>query len=483
MRGRMTSNLFGGLAAPGDSSDDSTARVLDIGRRSARVTGAAVDLRGLGVVHLLVGIDVLAWIVATSAVGVFRLGFFVLLVGIVSLNAVGGLYAPRLSMSVLDEVPSLVGRALAVGAVVTSIRLVAGDGVGVRILHVALLFSAVAVLSRAGAYRLVRRWRAAGLVAHPTLIIGAGHVGGWVADILQEHPGYGLRPVGFLDGDPLLTSEQRSLPVLGDANELAVVLRKYGVRDVVVAFSGDRESAFVDILRTCDRFSCEIFYVPRLYELGAAGGHIDHIWSLPLARLPRAPFRSWTWSLKRAFDVAASGLAILVLAPVLVACALAVRLYVGPVLFRQVRVGLDGREFELLKFRTLTPADETESASNWNIAADDRLTGIGRFLRATSLDELPQLLNILRGDMSVVGPRPERPFFVREFTDRFPRYISRHRVPAGLTGWAQIHGLRGDTSIEDRARFDNHYIENWSLWLDIKIILRTVAQVTRASGG
>ena len=478
----MTSDVVRDLAAP-DGPQATAARVLEIGRRSERAALASVQVRGLGVVHLLVAMDLVAWVAAVVLLGEFHVGFFALLAGILVLYAVGGHYAARLDLSVLDELPSLIGRALTAGAVVTSIRLVAQEEVGTRILNVAAGTAALSVLGRAGTYTLVRSLRRSGVVAHPTLVIGAGQVGGWVVDVLQRQPEYGLRPVGFLDGDPLLGPSQRSLPVLGSSDELALVLKRHKIRNVVVAFTADRESHFVDILRTCDRFSCEIFYVPRLYELGAAGIDAEQIWSLPLVRLRRAAFRSFTWRLKRGFDVAVSATALLAFAPVMLALALAVRLRVGPVLFRQVRVGLDGREFELLKFRTLTPVTEHESASHWNIASDARLTAVGRFLRRTSLDELPQLLNILRGDMSIVGPRPERPFFVRQFTDRFPRYMSRHRVPAGLTGWAQIHGLRGDTSIEDRARFDNYYIENWSLWLDIKIIIRTVAQVAKASGG
>jgi lipopolysaccharide/colanic/teichoic acid biosynthesis glycosyltransferase len=152
------------------------------------------------------------------------------------------------------------------------------------------------------------------------------------------------------------------------------------------------------------------------------------------------------------------------------------------VLFKQLRVGIDGRGFELLKFRSMKPATDLESETKWNIGDDERVGRVGRFLRRSSLDELPQLWNILRGDMTLVGPRPERPHFVAQFTESHPRYTARHRVPAGLTGWAQVHGLRGDTSIEDRARFDNFYIENWSLWLDVKIIFWTVAQIVRGTG-
>ncbi|MDX6223139.1 MAG: hypothetical protein QOD91_2193, partial [Frankiales bacterium] len=228
----------------------------------------------------------------------------------------------------------------------------------------------------------------------------------------------------------------------------------------------------------------EIFFVPRLFEMHHISRDMDQVWGLPLVRLRRAAFRTFSWRLKRLMDVLASGFALFLLSPLMAAIALAVRFEGGPgIIFRQERVGLDGRPFQVMKFRSLKPVDADESQTKWNIAHDDRLGPIGRILRKTSLDELPQLINILRGDMTLVGPRPERPHFVAQFTESFPRYTARHRVPAGLTGWAQVHGLRGDTSIEDRARFDNYYLENWSLWADVKIILRTVASVVRGSGG
>ena len=175
--------------------------------------------------------------------------------------------------------------------------------------------------------------------------------------------------------------------------------------------------------------------------------------------------------------------ALVLLSPLLAVLAIMNRLVDGPgIIFRQNRVGIDGIEFEVLKFRSLRPATETESATNWNIKHDDRVSWFGRFLRRSSLDELPQLWNIVRGDMSLVGPRPERPHFVEEFSDQYSRYSARHRVPCGLTGWAQIHGLRGDTSIRERVRYDNYYIQNWSMWLDIKIILRTLTAFMKGSG-
>jgi exopolysaccharide biosynthesis polyprenyl glycosylphosphotransferase len=290
--------------------------------------------------------------------------------------------------------------------------------------------------------------------------------------------------VGFLDSDPLLSPEARPVPLLGGQESLASIIVEFGVQDVIVAFGSAPESEMVDIIRTCDRLDAEIFFVPRLFELHHTSVDMDQVWGMPLVRLRRAAFRTFSWRLKRFVDIVCSGAALLVLAPVLGAIALAVRWEGGPgIIFRQERVGLDGRAFDVLKFRSLRPVDEAESATKWNIAHDDRLGPVGKFLRSTSLDELPQLWNILRGDMTIVGPRPERPHFVATFATTFPRYTARHRVPSGLTGWAQVHGLRGDTSIEDRARFDNYYIENWSLWADVKIILRTVSTVLRRAGG
>jgi len=174
---------------------------------------------------------------------------------------------------------------------------------------------------------------------------------------------------------------------------------------------------------------------------------------------------------------------LLLAAPLIAVCALLVRVEGGPgVIFRQPRVGRNGVIFDCLKLRSLCPADERESATNWSVASDLRMTSVGRFLRRTSIDELPQLWNIIRGDMTLVGPRPERPHFVDKFSSEYDRYAHRHRVQAGLTGLAQVSGLRGDTSIADRARYDNYYIEHWSLWLDVKILIRTFAEVLFARG-
>jgi exopolysaccharide biosynthesis polyprenyl glycosylphosphotransferase len=473
-----------------------TSQPAHVRSRPVRAVGAVVErsrhghltdrtLLRYGVRPFLLLVDVVAWTLAVLLTGSVKGQDLILLGLALVLFATAGLYRSRLTLSALDDLPALMVRSLAAGAATLGLGVAAGMGpADARPLVVGALLGVLVVALRALAYSAVRRTRARGWVAHPTLVLGAGRIGGQLARHLLEHPDYGLRPVGFLDEDPLLAPDERPVPLLGGTESLASVILEFGVADVVVAFGSAPGSQMVEIIRTCDRLDVEIFFVPRLFELHHTSREMDQVWGVPLVRLRRAPFRSVSWRLKRAFDVLVAGVSMLLLSPLMVALALAVRLEGGPgVLFRQERVGLDERPFELLKFRSLRPADESESASLWSISHDERLGPVGRFIRSTSLDELPQLWNILRGDMTIVGPRPERPLFVRRFDEAFPRYTARHRVPAGLTGWAQIHGLRGDTSIEERARFDNYYIENWSLWLDIKIIFRTLAAVLKRSGG
>jgi exopolysaccharide biosynthesis polyprenyl glycosylphosphotransferase len=280
----------------------------------------------------------------------------------------------------------------------------------------------------------------------------------------------------------LLTEQERPVPLLGGYSSLTQVVLEHRVDVVVVTYGSLREPHMVPLLRACDRLACEIYFVPRLYEMHTVTRDTEVLWGVPLVRMRRAAFRTGTWTAKRLTDVLISSITLVVLLPLMVICGLLSRWETGSVLFRQTRIGLDGEPFTLYKFCSMRPAAESEGSTLWNIAGDARLGRIGRLLRSTSLDELPQLFNVLRGDMSLVGPRPERPYFVDEFGRQYPWYTARHRVPVGLTGWAQVHGLRGDTSIADRARFDNFYIENWSLWGDIKILIRTAVQVLRAAG-
>jgi exopolysaccharide biosynthesis polyprenyl glycosylphosphotransferase len=247
---------------------------------------------------------------------------------------------------------------------------------------------------------------------------------------------------------------------------------------------GVSDSDLVATLRSAERTAAEFHVVPRLWEAGAvapAGGNVDDVWGIPIVQLRRPMTRSRDRLVKRCFDVVGASLLLLLTAPLLLALAAAVRLSgPGPILFRQKRVGLDGTLFEILKFRSMHEIEDSDT--RWTVDGDDGVTRVGRVLRATSLDELPQLWNVMRGEMSLVGPRPERPHFADSFAATIPRYDDRHRVRAGLTGLPQVSGLRGDTSIEDRVRMDNAYIEGWSLWSDCTIVLRTVRCVLTGAG-
>ena len=396
-----------------------------------------------------------------------------------SLMALGGLNRSRLSLSVLDDLPRIVGLWL-VGA---GFLLVASEIVIGHVQLRLLLSTLPAIITaRVLAYAIVRSARSRGWATHATVVVGAGSLGRAVVDTLQRHPESGLRPIGFVDSRPQDLLEL-SVPLLGEPAELSDVLVRADTRALIVAHETMADAELVTMLRKCQRQRCEVFVLHRLHEVTHVGDDMDAIGDLPLVRLRRSAYRSMSWRVKRYVDVIAAATALLVLAPLLVVIALAVRRETGKgVIFRQERVGCDGVPFELMKFRSLKPVDDAESQTNWNISTDDRVGPVGRILRKTSLDELPQLFNILRGDMSLVGPRPERPHFVAQFGELYTGYADRHRVPSGLTGWAQVHGLRGNTPIDQRARFDNFYIENWSLYLDLKIILRTTISVFTRPG-
>jgi exopolysaccharide biosynthesis polyprenyl glycosylphosphotransferase len=259
---------------------------------------------------------------------------------------------------------------------------------------------------------------------------------------------------------------------------LGRLIRDEHVTRVLLAYGPFRDATIVDAIRTAARYGVDVEMVPRLYDAGSSPDRpeFENIRGIPLYRLHRAAPHTRSWRAKRLFDIAGSTTMLVLTAPVLFGLALAVRLSSpGPVLFRQVRIGQHGNPFELLKFRSMRA--NADGDDKWNVADDDRVTAIGKIMRRTSLDELPQLWNVLRGDMALVGPRPERPTFVEQFSDEVEGYRTRHRLPVGLTGLAQVHDARGDTPITERARLDNHYIEHWSLWRDVRIVIDTIRVV------
>jgi exopolysaccharide biosynthesis polyprenyl glycosylphosphotransferase len=395
----------------------------------------------------------------------------------------GARYRARLHLSVLDELPALLGRLLTAAAVVATVIAMRHEQESVTtfLVNVSIAIGLV-VAGRVGTTWLVGLGRRRRVTRHSTVLIGGGALAAELAEILRRHPRYGLAVAGFVDDGDHCVAEA-VVPQLGGLAELDGAIRAHGA-DVLLIADGDfAERKLLDIVRTPAAQRCDLLVIPRMHHFAMQTGLGDHIGSIPVYRVRTPNLRGPVHMVKRAFDIAVSALALLVVGPIMALCALAVRIEGGPgVIFRQPRVGRDGAVFQCLKLRSMRPANEIDSATTWSVATDDRVGPVGRLLRRTSLDELPQLWNILRGDMTLVGPRPERPHFVDRFSAEYDRYAHRHRMQAGLTGLAQVSGLRGDTSIADRARFDNYYIEHWSLWLDIKIIIRTFSEVLFARG-
>ena len=405
-----------------------------------------------------------------------------------------GMYSWRLRVSALDDVRAVVAAtALASVSVLTLRILFPGevDDLASQSLRL-LAFSAVYVAAgRVALDWALLRGRRDGELAKPTLIVGAGRIGRLTATRLLDHPELGLRPVGFIDKEPL-DEPGLPAPVLGASWDLERLIEQHGVEHVVITFSTAPSEVLLRELQRCEELGVSVSLVPRLFERVTERLTVDHIGGLPLLSTRRADPKGWQFAVKYLVDRAVAAVLLLLTLPVLAVAALAVRLSVGsPALFRQRRVGLDGREFDMLKLRTMngTPTDG-EADSGWareqlgeqdgpTELPPDRATRVGRFLRALSIDELPQLFNVLVGEMSLVGPRPERSHYVRLFEKKVYRYGDRHRVKSGMTGWSQVNGLRGKTSLSDRVEWDNYYIENWSLWLDVKILLMTVWAVRR----
>ncbi|MGW1517624.1 exopolysaccharide biosynthesis polyprenyl glycosylphosphotransferase [Streptomyces sp. NPDC002287] len=446
--------------------------------------------RGRGPAALLAA-DALAVVVTVAALpaaplppGAMASAAVLLAAAGAALQAQGGLYRPRLAPSALLELPALAGRAAALWCGAAAVLAAAAPE---RALGWNALLTAVClqvVLACAGRGLVHQGWRRSA-VRRPvsTLVVGPGEGAGAVAAALHQRPEYGLRPVGIADTAEPADGESGALPVLATHEDVRRAVIQNSVRCAVFTRPPEADERTAALVRLFHDHGCRLWLADPAGTAKVTGMRLAHptdqLWGHAVQPLLPRPARPLERFAKRAVDSVLAALALLAAAPVMGACALAVRLSDGPgVIFRQERVGLYGRPFTLLKFRTLS-ADPHESATRWTVAGDRRMSPVGSFLRKSSLDELPQLWNVVRGDMSLVGPRPERPFFVAKFTSVHPGYEARHRMPVGITGLAQINGLRGDTSIEDRARFDNHYIDTWSLWQDLWILARTAASFFR----
>ncbi len=311
------------------------------------------------------------------------------------------------------------------------------------------------------------------------LLVGTGDVARMILQKTLHSPQLGYRVVGFVDGEDT-EGDVVGVPILGSQSELARILRENDIQEVVIALPNASHDELLDMISACEAEHANVRIFPDFFQIVASELSIGDLDGLPMLTIRDPGLRGWKLTLKRTIDLVIGSLALIFLSPLMLLVALLIRLgSKGPVFYAQVRVGLDSKPFPILKFRTMLTGAEEGTGPVWTTIDDPRRTRLGEFLRKTSIDELPQLINVLVGDMSLVGPRPERPIFVEQFKQVMPRYMERHKEKAGMTGWAQVNGLRGDTSIVERTKYDLYYIENWSPMFDLKIILRTMVNQLR----
>ena len=327
---------------------------------------------------------------------------------------------------------------------------------------------------------VMRRRFKAGLGLRRVLIAGTGELGRHVADRFLRHSEFGYKIIGFIDE----TNDDsqfgyRGLPLLGSLLDAERLIKEERIDQLYVALPLDQHVNMLKLIEISNRECVDIKVIPDFLQFVTLRARLEELDGIPLINVNDVPLRGFNSAIKRVIDIGCSSAALAILSGPMTIIAAAIRLSSdGPILYRQERMGLDGQPFELLKFRSMYQDAESESGPVWASENDPRRTTIGKFLRRFSLDELPQLWNVLMGDMSLVGPRPERPFFVAQFKNRVPQYMLRHKVKAGITGWAQVNGWRGNTSIEKRIEYDLYYIENWSVALDFKIMWLTIIHLS-----
>ena len=397
-----------------------------------------------------------------------------------------GVYGPHSRRSIVDVLGVVVvTTTLAMMALVTAAFFIGVEADAPHALRLWLFASVTVGLGRAVALLVQRQAHRSGRIGLPTLVVGAGEIGSKLVRNLRAHPEYGFVPIGMLDVQPSPFDDDRGVPLVGSPEELVAVALQMRAEHVILAFSSVSDRVLLAQIRRCEEAGMKVSLVPRLFESLNERVEVSNLGTLPIMSLHRVDPDGWQFRVKYVLDRVVAAVALAVLLPVMLLVAAAVKLTSpGPVFFRQRRVGRDGHVFDLLKFRSMYVAGDNGIAfvprsglAPGGIEGVDRRTPLGRLLRRTFLDELPQLLNVLRGDMSLVGPRPERPEYVELFEAQVRRYGDRHRAKAGITGWAQVHGLRGQTALAERIEYDNQYIDNWSLRMDLRILLLTAATI------
>ncbi|MBW2148598.1 MAG: undecaprenyl-phosphate glucose phosphotransferase [Deltaproteobacteria bacterium] len=388
-----------------------------------------------------------------------------------------GLYAPMRSTSKLRETSKIAQASTVALLIFIALVYFIKEYKFSRLVILYFLLINIALLS---SFRVLLRCvlhfiRRRGYNQRHVLIVGAGDLGQRVLKTIKQTPELGLKVVGFMDQRPDLVGRNlEGIQVLGPIQDIGSTLADGGIDQVVIALPLEDHEVFKEVMRQIDNEMVDIKVVPDLLQFMTLRGGVEELDGLSIISLRDSPLYGWNKILKRMMDIVFATVGIVVLFPLFILIALAIKLTSpGPLLFRQGRMGMDGRVFNILKFRTMRVDAEKETGAVWATRDDPRRTPVGAILRRMSLDELPQLINVLKGEMSLVGPRPERPELIMKFKQTIPKYMLRHKTKAGITGWAQIHGYRGNTSLEKRIECDLFYIQNWSLSLDLKIIMMT----------
>ncbi|MCY4106600.1 MAG: undecaprenyl-phosphate glucose phosphotransferase [Chloroflexi bacterium] len=398
------------------------------------------------------------------------------------------LYHQRRVSSILDMIRSLVGT-LTVGTLVTSAlqefiyknSAFEVDYPRGMFFYIWIISFVILAFGRVSHRLLVLCWRRKGRLLDNLLIIGTGTSSHELINFIDHSPSLGFQVVGVVSNASKLLPKGKfaNIPIIGHYEQLPEIIDRHQIEHVVIALPTEELGQLAKVIGYCRRGRVDIKVFPELFSLMTGEMILDDVGGKRMVSVQDIVLRGWRLSLKRGMDIVGAIFGMILFSPLMMFTSLLIKFQRnGPVFHIQQRMGMDGKPFSMIKFRSMRE-DADVSGPGWTVKNDPRITRLGRLMRRTSWDEMPQLINVLLGQMSLVGPRPEQPYYVREFRQRIPRYMDRHQEKAGMTGWAQVNGLRGDTSISERTRFDLWYVEHWSLWLDFKIILRTLFQIVR----
>ncbi|OGW09606.1 MAG: undecaprenyl-phosphate glucose phosphotransferase [Nitrospinae bacterium RIFCSPLOWO2_12_39_16] len=390
-----------------------------------------------------------------------------------------GLYRPKRTSSYISELFDIVKACSFSVLVLISITFFFRQYEYSRLLFLTFFLMTVSALAmeRVAFRETLRYLRRKGYNLRYALIAGTGELAEDVLKRIELHPDLGIKVTGFLSNpeSPIQNSKVYGIPVIGSYRDIRKIISEKDIDQIIIALPVEQHALTVELLKEIGNEMIDIKVVPDICEFITLRGGIDELDGLPIISLQDTPLYGWNIVIKRGADIIFSIAILIISSPLMILIALLIKITsIGPIFYKQERMGMDGTRFFVYKFRTMIANAEERTGPVWAKEGDERRTDVGTLLRRMNLDELPQLFNVLKGDMSIVGPRPERPVFVEQFRKSIPQYMLRHKMKAGITGWAQVNGWRGNTSIEKRIEYDLYYIENWSLLFDIKIILMTV---------